>query len=193
MAACSHCGAQFNESGNFCPVCGAPAILMYSQQQPYRQPLPYSQPPYSREPPYPQPPPLYSQPSSPQWQQQPVPSSSPHHAVAHGFAQMFGLHPAMALLTVAVNAMIFGDALLSIPAGIFTLGLTLAQLVAVSITCGGILGFITHRAQTKWYGDDKESALIKALIVGFLTAIPVGLPGFLVIPSGIVGLFRKKT
>jgi hypothetical protein len=127
----------------------------------------------------------------PQSSQQPLPTGSAHPA-ARGFTQMFGLHPAMATLTVAVNAMIFGDALLSVPTGLFTLGLSLAQLIVVSTTAGGILGYITYIAQQKWYSDDKESAKIKALIVGFLTAIPVGLPGFLVIPSGIVGLFRRK-
>jgi hypothetical protein len=38
--------------------------------------------------------------------------------------------------------------------------------------------------------------MIKGLIVGLLTAIPTSLPGFLTIPSGIVGLVhilrRKK-
>jgi hypothetical protein len=45
----------------------------------------------------------------------------------------------------------------------------------------------------KWYGDDRESALIKALILAFLTAIPVPLPAFLSVPAGIMGLFRHKT
>ena len=118
---------------------------------------------------------------------------SPVHHVTRGFTQAFGLHPAMALLTVVVNAMIFGDAILSVSTGIFMFGLSLAQLVAVSTGAGAVLGYITYRAQQKWYGDDPESAKIKALIVGFLTAIPAGLPGFLVIPSGIVGLFRRKS
>jgi hypothetical protein len=122
-----------------------------------------------------------------------APAGSPHSAVARGFTQIFGLHPATALLTVAVNVMIFGDAVGSVVTAPVTAGLSLAQLVAVSTTCGGILGGITYLAQKKWYGDDKESAFIKALIVAFLTAIPAGLPSFLVIPSGIVGFFRKKT
>ena len=73
-----------------------------------------------------------------------------------------------------------------------TLGGSLVALTAVSTVCGIILGIITYLAQKKWYDDDKESAVIKALIVGFLTAIPAGLPGYLVIPSGIIGFFRRK-
>jgi hypothetical protein len=50
------------------------------------------------------------------------------------------------------------------------------------------VGLVAYKAQRHWYGDDRESALIKGLIVGLLTAIPTSLPGFLTIPSGIVGL-----
>jgi hypothetical protein len=61
---------------------------------------------------------------------------------------------------------------------------------------GIALGFITYKAQRHWYRDDQESAIIKGLIVALLTAIPTSLPGFLTIPSGIVGLVhilrRKK-
>jgi len=167
LATCLHCTAPLSPTARFCNACGQPVSMP-------------PQPPQQQYPPYRQPPAV--------WQGAP-----PHPLAARGFTQVFGLHPAMALLTVAVNAMIFGDALVSVPGSILTAGLSLAQLIVVSITAGGILGFITYRAQKKWYGDDKESALIKALIVGFLTAIPVGLPGFLVIPSGVVGLFRKKT
>ncbi len=79
-------------------------------------------------------------------------------------------------------------AIISLP----TAGASLAALTFVSTVCGVILGSITYLAQKKWYDDDKESAVIKALIVGFLTAIPAGLPGYLVIPSGILGFFRRK-
>jgi hypothetical protein len=62
---------------------------------------------------------------------------------------------------------------------------------------GIVLGFITYRAQRHWYRDDRESAIIKGLIVGLLTAIPTSLPGFLTIPSGVIGLVhmlhRKRT
>jgi hypothetical protein len=93
---------------------------------------------------------------------------------------------------VIVNTMIFGTAgvaaLMTLPTG----GASLVALTTVSTVCGLILAIITYLAQKKWYDDDKESAIIKALIVGFLTAIPVGLPGYLTIPSGIIGFFRRK-
>jgi len=74
---------------------------------------------------------------------------------------------------------------------------TLGASVLLSVPAGIALGLITYKAQRHWYGDDRESAIIKGLIVGLLTAIPTSLPGFLTIPSGIVGLAhmlrRKKT
>jgi hypothetical protein len=121
----------------------------------------------------------------------PATSNSEHH-MARGFAQMFGLHPAAALLTVVVNTMIFGSAgvaaIFSLPTG----GISVAALTIISTFCGVILGIITYMVQKKWYDDDTESAVIKALIVAFLTAIPVGLPAYLTIPSGILGFFRRK-
>jgi hypothetical protein len=65
---------------------------------------------------------------------------------------------------------------------------TLGASTLLSVPVGIALGFITYKAQRHWYRDDRESAIIKALIVGLLTAIPTSLPGFLTIPSGIVGL-----
>jgi hypothetical protein len=119
-------------------------------------------------------------------------TTHPEHHMARGFAQTFGLHPATALLTVVVNTMIFGSAgvaaLFSLPTG----GISIAALTFISTICGIILGTITYMVQKKWYDDDKDSAVIKALIVAFLTAIPVGLPAYLTIPAGILGFFRRK-
>ena len=165
---CSRCGSPLSTTtGNFCSVCGTPQISLNPPQQ------------------------LYPQQAYPPAQQQP-PAGNPHHLVARGFAQFFGLHPAAALLTVIVNTMIFGGAGVAAILTPATLGGSLVALTAVSTVCGIILGIITYLAQKKWYDDDKESAVIKALIVGFLTAIPAGLPGYLVIPSGIIGFFRRK-
>jgi hypothetical protein len=107
--------------------------------------------------------------------------NTPQHMAARGFAQSLGLHPGMALLTIIVDAMLFGGDLAT---AWFILPLTLA------VSFG--LGIATFMAQKKWYGDDNESAFIKAFIVAGLTAIPTSLPGFLCIPAGIVGLFRKE-
>jgi hypothetical protein len=108
-------------------------------------------------------------------------SRNPHHLAAHGFAQTFGLLPAMALLTVVVNTMVFASGFGTMGVGWLT-----------SIPIGLVLGIIVFMAQKKWYGDDAEGALIKALIVAFLTAIPTSLPGYLTIPSGVIGFFRRK-
>ncbi len=112
---------------------------------------------------------------------EPPVSSSHHAAAAHGFAQVFGLHPAMAVLIFIVNSMIFA-------ADWGTIG----AFWPVSLLIGAVLGFITYRAQMKWYGDDNETALIKAGILALLTAIPVPIPAALSVPAGIVGLFRKQ-
>jgi predicted PurR-regulated permease PerM len=43
----------------------------------------------------------------------------------------------------------------------------------------------------KWYGDDHDSAMIKASIIGLLTAIPVGIPAIVWVPSGLLGLLHN--
>jgi hypothetical protein len=95
---------------------------------------------------------------------------------SRGFAQLFGLDPRIALLTFIVDLMLFGGTVL-----------TFGLLIPVSLAAGIVLGFITYRAQIKWYGDDRESALIKGVIIGLLTAIPTPLPAILYVPSGILG------
>jgi hypothetical protein len=104
-----------------------------------------------------------------------------HHAArARGFSQVFGVHPAMAALTLVVDLMLFGGEVA-----------TMGAILPVSIGAGALLGVITYLAQRKWYGDDKESAVIKAMILGVLTAIPTPLPAILSVPSGIVGLIHN--
>lgn len=107
-----------------------------------------------------------------------------HHPVigrSRGFGQLFGLEPRIAILMLVVDSMLFGGT-------VMTLGL----LIPVSLAAGAILGFIAFRAQIKWYGDDREAALIKGLIVGLLTAIPTPLPPLLYLPSGIIGLIHNR-
>jgi hypothetical protein len=70
--------------------------------------------------------------------------------------------------------------------------LSLGLLEPFSVAGGIVLGIIAFMAQKKWYGDDKESALRKALMVALLTAIPSPLPYFLFVPAGILGFFRRK-
>jgi hypothetical protein len=105
-----------------------------------------------------------------------------HHHAARGLAQTFGIHPAMAALTLTLDWMLFG-------AETVTLGMSLPISAAVSTA----LGFIAYRAQIHWYGDDNESAALKAGILALLMAIPTGLPAFLYLPAGFIGFFRRDS
>ena len=109
-------------------------------------------------------------------------SINPHQVAARGFAQSFGLLPGAAIVTVGADIMLHGAAVVS--AGL---------LIPFSILGGVMLGYITYKWQMKEYGDDSETAKIKALIVAFLTAIPSPLPYMLFIPAGIVGMFRRRS
>ena len=107
-----------------------------------------------------------------------------HAAKARGFSQLFGIHPGIAFLTLLIDMMLFGGDVM-----------TMGALLPVSIGAGFVLGGITYMAQRRWYGDDRDSAFIKAMILGLLTAIPTPLPAALYLPSGIIGLIhnlRKK-
>lgn len=116
----------------------------------------------------------------------PAPMRSDAHEVAQrSFGQQWGLHPGITLLVLVVDTMLFG-------ANAATLG----AFFPVSLAAACVLGFITYRAQMRWYGDDAENARIKAAILAFLTAIPTPLPAFLYVPAGAVGLvhmLRRKS
>ena len=119
-------------------------------------------------------------------------SSESSHAATHGFAQIFGLHPAVAFLTFIVDSMLFGGEGIAALLGIPTVGASIVFVLTVSITAACIVGLIAYLAQQRWYGDDKQSAFIKALILAFLTAIPTNIPAFVYVSAGIVGLFRPR-
>jgi hypothetical protein len=107
--------------------------------------------------------------------QQPLQSTAApgHHVASRGFGQMFGLDPRIAFLAFVVDFMLFSGGAASVAA---TAGLALPFLFFISCIAGAVLGFATHKAQKKWYGDDSETAMIKGVVVGLLTAIPVGIP-----------------
>jgi hypothetical protein len=110
-----------------------------------------------------------------------IPNQNPETTkpVRH-FGQLFGLDPRVAFLTLIIDMMLNAGDLLS-----------MGLLLPVSIAAGVVLGFIVYRAQIDWYGDDRESARIKALILGLLTAIPTPIPEVLYIPAGVLGLFHN--
>lgn len=106
-----------------------------------------------------------------------------------GLGQIFGLDPRIAFLAFLVDFMLFSGGALSVAA---TVGLSLPVLFFISIVAGIALGSLTYKAQMSWYGDDRDSALIKGGIVGLLTAIPVGIPALMWVPSGILGWFHNR-
>lgn len=95
------------------------------------------------------------------------------------FGSLFGLDPRIAFLALIVDMMLNAGDVVS--AGL---------LLPVSIMAGIVMGYVTYRAQINWYGDDQESAKIKGLVLGLLTAIPTPLPEILYIPAGVIGLLR---
>jgi hypothetical protein len=148
---CSRCGFATNQPSPFCPGCGTPTGAALPAQT--------------------------LQTYAPAGQYSPY---AQHVAHPRGFGQTFGIHPAIASLTLIVDLMLFGGEIA-----------TMGAILPISIGAGAVLGVIAYLAQRKWYGDDKDSAAIKALILGFLTAIPTPLPAILSVPSGIVGLVHK--
>lgn len=106
---------------------------------------------------------------------------NPHYGAAHGFAQMFGMHPMMAFVTIGVDMMLHA-------ADVVSAGL----LIPFSMMAGIALGIIVFLTQRSWYGDDNQSAVIKAMIVWLLTTIPSPLPYVLFLPAGIIGFFRRR-
>ncbi len=108
-------------------------------------------------------------------------SHHPSGVVARGFAQVYGLHPAIAFLTVCVDAMLFGSEAV-------TLGTSIGFSFLVSVA----VGYLAYRGQMRFYGDDHDAALVKAGMLALLTAIPTALPMMLYVPAGVVGLFRKS-
>ena len=103
----------------------------------------------------------------------------PYPIASRGFLATFGLDPRVALLTVMVDFMANSATIVS--AGL---------LYEVELGAAFVLTFIAYKAQRAWYGDDRDSALIKASIVGLLTAIPVPITPLFALPGGAIGLFR---
>jgi hypothetical protein len=109
---------------------------------------------------------------------------SPQTAASRGLAQTFGLDIRAAILAVIVDLMVFGGEVFS-----------LETLLPLGICVASVLAFIVYKIQRKWHQDEHDSALIKALIVGLLTAIPVPLTPIIAVPGGILGIvstIRRK-
>ena len=79
---------------------------------------------------------------------------------------MFSLYPLIAFFIILVDSMAGA-------VDVATLGITVPALWLISSVFSGVVVFM---GQKKWGGDDQESAIIKALIVGFLVALPPRFP-----------------
>lgn len=101
---------------------------------------------------------------------------------ARGFAQVMGIHPAIALFTLCIDVMAFGG-----EAGSF------GFFLPVSLVLGCAVGYVTFKGQQSWYGDSEESAKTKAIMLAVLTALPSALPSLIYAPLGFVGFFRRKS
>jgi hypothetical protein len=104
---------------------------------------------------------------------------------ARGFAQLFALNPLLAIFVILLDAM-------ESAVDVATLGISAPVLWLI----GGIFtGIVVFMGQKKWGGDDQEEALIKALMVAFLVALPTPFPSLLTVPSAVVGtvqMLRRK-
>ena len=109
-----------------------------------------------------------------------VPAKDQTAAAPRRFSQAFGLDPRIAFLTLIIDMMLNAGDLLS-----------MGMLLPVSIAAGIVLGYVVYKAQINWYGDDPESAKIKAIVIGLLTAIPTPIPELLYLPAGLLGLFNR--
>ena len=107
-------------------------------------------------------------------------SASGRRRVPGSFSQNFGLDPRIAVIMFILDAMLNAGEVAS-----------MGLLAPVSLVAGVVLGYVTYKAQMHWYGDDKESARIKAIIVGLLTAIPTPLPEILYLPFGMLGFVHN--
>ena len=109
----------------------------------------------------------------------PTPQSPPYgqHAVrARGFGQVFGIHPLIASLTLIVDLMLFGGEVA-----------TMGAILPVSIGAGGGAGVdcLSRATQVVWRRQGFPT--IKALVLGFLTAIPTPCLRFFRCPRGSWG------
>ncbi len=99
--------------------------------------------------------------------------------LAKGLMQMFGLDPRAAALVTLVDLMMIT---LDILSG--------ATFIVIGIGVAAYIAFLVYKMQRKFFGDDHDASLIKAMIVGLLMAIPVPLTPILAILCGITGTLQ---
>jgi hypothetical protein len=92
------------------------------------------------------------------------------------FCRAFGLHPLTALGLLAVDWALFGEEVATAGIG-----------WAVSLPVGVMLGLAAFFIQKYLYKDEITPAAMKALVVGFLTAIPAPLSSMGILPMAAFG------
>jgi hypothetical protein len=107
------------------------------------------------------------------------PISIIRQAPERGFLQLVGLSPATAALAIGVDLLLFAEDVIS-----------LGMLVPLSVLAAGALGFCTYKLQRKW-GDDHDAAIVKAVVIGLVTAIPVPVTPLLAVPAGLAGVMKN--
>lgn len=104
-----------------------------------------------------------------------------HSSPERSFAQTVGLAPGTAVLAIGADLLLFGGDLAS-----------MGLLVPFSLLAAVALGFVTYKLQRGW-GDGHDEAIVKAVVVALITAIPVPVTPLLAGPAGLVGLIRNLT
>jgi len=92
---------------------------------------------------------------------------------------MYGIHPLVAVVVVAVDAMLFAEEIVSLGAGWI-----ISILVAIVLVIGSTL------IQKKAFGDEWGLAIGKGILLGVLTAIPTPIPSSITLTSGVVGTLK---
>jgi hypothetical protein len=194
MNQCHRCASVLPPGVPFCQQCGeqvARPVMQTIPSNPLQQPVQTPMPTYH---PAQAPVPYQAQPMPAPYMTGALHAPGPHAAsaplppnlntyhgkMAGGIAQMFGLHPTIAVTTILVDLMVFGGTVMSVG-----MGWPVLAMAAVG------LGYVTYKGQMNWFGDDADSAKIKAVIITVLTAIPVPLASALAVFMGITGRFRR--
>jgi hypothetical protein len=102
-----------------------------------------------------------------------------HSNLSKGLMQMFGLDPRAAALVTLVDLMMIT---LDILSG--------ATFIVIGIGVAAYIAFLVYKMQRKFFGDDHDASLIKAMVVGLLMAIPVPLTPILAVICGITGTLQ---
>jgi hypothetical protein len=101
-------------------------------------------------------------------------------AAVRNLASCFGLDYRAAVLTIVVDLLVFGIDTLS-----------METLLPVGAALATVLGLVVYQIQIHYGKDERRAALIKSMIVGILTFVPMPITPLFSLPACIVGLFPR--